>query len=124
MMPRLRPNVLFILGGLSEVVTPAVQKVLMESTGVGIGGSGGAREGAVSKHVFENLGHLVPMEDPESCANVAAAWLGKSLKVLAEKEARFKEDWSKVSAKEKSMLSEEWKERFGGPPQRPPKSSL
>lgn len=123
MMPRLRPNVLFIFGGLSDVGTPQVQKALMENTGISIGGSGGVKEGAVSKHVFENLGHLMPMDDPAGCANVASAWLGKELKFWAEKEAKFKEEWSKVPAIEKSMVSEEWKERIGGP-LRPPGPKL
>lgn len=123
-MPRLRPHVLFIFGGLSDVGTPLVQKTMMEITGIGIGGSGGSKEGAVSKYVFENLGHLMPMEDPTGCADIATAWLGKKLKVWAEKEAKFKEEWSQVPAEEKSMVSEEWKERIGGPPQRSPRTKL
>ena len=123
MMAHLRPNVLFIFGGLSDVATPKMQKVLMEWTGVGIGGSGGVKEGAVSKHIFKNLGHLMPMEDPEGCSNVASAWLGKELKVWAEKEANFKKEWSAVSAREKMVVSEEWKERIGGP-LRPPGAKL
>jgi len=123
MMPHLRPRVLFIFGGLSDVPTPKMQKHLMESTGLGIGGSGGAKDGAVSKHVFENLGHLMPMEDPEGCSNVISAWLGKELKVWAEKEARFREQWNKVPARGKMVVSEEWEERMGGP-LRPPGPKL
>jgi hypothetical protein len=115
MILHLRPNVLFIFGGLSDVATPKMQKDLMERTGVGIGGSGGVKEGAVSKHIFKNLGHLMPMEDPEGCSNVASAWLGEELKVWAEKEAKFRKEWSAVSAREKMVVSEEWKERIGGP---------
>jgi hypothetical protein len=122
-MPHLRPNVLFIFGGLSDVATPQMQKLLMENTGSGIGGSGGIKEGAISKHVFENLGHLMPMEDPEGCSNVASAWLGKELKAWAEEEARFKEEWIHTPAIEKMMVSEEWKEKIGGP-LRPPGAKL
>ena len=123
MLPRLRPRVLFIFGGLSDVGPPHVQKTLMETTGTGVGGNGGVKEGAVSRHIFENLGHLMPMEDPAGCANVASPWLGKELKSWAEKEAKFKEGWSKVPPKEKLMVSEEWKERIGGP-LRPTKTKL
>ena len=115
MIPHLRPNVLFIFGGLSDAATPKMQKDLMERTGVGIGGSGGVKECAVSKHLFKNLGHLMPMEDPEGCSNVVSAWLGKELKIWAEKEAKFRKEWSAVSAREKMVVSEEWKERIGGP---------
>jgi hypothetical protein len=123
MIPHLRPNVLFIFGGVSDVGTPKMQKDLMERTGVGIGGSGGVKEGAVSKHVFENLGHLMPMEDPAGCSKVASAWLGKELKIWGEKEAKFRQEWSEVPAREKMMVSEEWKERIGGP-LRPPGAKL
>ena len=95
----------------------------MERAGVGIGGSGGAKEGAVSKHVFENLGHLMPMEDPQGCSTIISAWLGKELKVWAETEARFREEWNKVPAREKMVVSEEWKERIGGP-LKPPGAKL
>ena len=115
MMPHLRPNVLFIFGGLSEVATSRIQKNLMERTGVGLGGSGGAKEGAVSKYVFTNLGHLMPMEDPEGCSNVASAWLGRELKDWARKEAEFRKQWDAVPAREKMVVSEEWKEKIGGP---------
>jgi hypothetical protein len=123
MLPRLRPNVLFIFGGLSDVCHPQVRNALIENTGIGIGGSGGAKEGAVSEHIFDKLGHLMPMEDPVGCSKVASTWLGKELKVWAEKEAEFKGQWSKVPAIEKWIVSEEWKERIGGP-LRPPKTKL
>lgn len=123
LMPHLRPEVLFIFGGLSDVGTPATQDYLMEKTGIGVGGSGGAKEGAVSKHVFEKLGHLMPMDDPISCSRVASAWLGKELKVWAKKEAKFREEWANTPAREKVMVSEEWKEKIGGP-LRPAKTKL
>lgn len=123
MMSHLRPNVLFIFGGLSDVAIPSIQKALMETTGVGIGGSGGMKEGAVSRHIFEDLGHLIPMEDPAGCSKVASAWLVKELKAWAEQEAKFKKEWSNIPAKEKLTVSEEWKEKIGGP-LRPPGAKL
>jgi hypothetical protein len=96
----------------------------METTGVGLGGSGGAKEGAVSKHVFDNLGHLIPMEDPAGCSKVASAWLGKELRIWGEKEAKFKMQWSKVHARDKTTISKEWEEKIGGPPQRSSKPKL
>ncbi|KAG0652302.1 abhydrolase domain-containing [Hyphodiscus hymeniophilus] len=123
MLPRLRPSVLFLFGGLSDVCHPQIRSALMERTGTGIGGSGGAKEGAVSEHTFEEIGHLIPMEAPAACSEVASEWLGKKLKAWAEKEAKFKEEWSKVSTREKLMVSEEWKEKIGGP-LRPPKTKL
>ena len=95
----------------------------MEQTGIGIGGNGGVQGGAVSEHVFEKLGHLIPMEDPAGCSDVISAWLGKELMDWVEKEAKFREEWSHLPAKEKFMVSEEWKERIGGP-LRPPRTKL
>jgi hypothetical protein len=124
MMPHLRPNVLFIFGGLSDVATPRIRKDLMEKTGMGVGGNGGVKEGAVSKHVFEHLGHLMPMEEPDSCATVASTWLGNELRVWAEKEAKFRKEWSEVPVREKTVVSEEWKEKIGGPLRPPPGPKL
>lgn len=123
MMPHLRPNVLFIFGGKSNVASPSMQKRLVENTGTGIGGSGGVQEGAISTHIFDNLGHLMPMEDPENCSKVASAWLGKELKLWADKEEEFKTDWENTPRGDKIMVTEEWKEKIGGP-LRPPGAKL
>ena len=60
-LPELKPPVLHIFGRHSELATPDLRRKKMESTGMGVGGSGGQAEGRV-KEVVLDCGHLVPME--------------------------------------------------------------
>ncbi|KAI1609561.1 Alpha/beta hydrolase family-domain-containing protein [Exophiala viscosa] len=60
-LPELKPPVLYIFGKSSELATPTLRRKKMETTGIGVGGSGGERAGRVKEVVLE-CGHLVPME--------------------------------------------------------------
>src|ERR1700761_2446823 len=46
-LPELKPPVLYIFGKHSELATPELRRKKMETTGIGVGGSGGYAEGKV-----------------------------------------------------------------------------
>lgn len=121
-MGQLRPSALYIFGEISPMSDEASRRVKMETTGTGLSGSGGAKEGRVKDVVLKGVGHLVAMEATERCAKAAAPWIGQEIKRF-EKEKRSYVEWTKKSLVEKQTLSEEWKRRIGGP-LRPPKSKI
>lgn len=121
-LPEVRPSVLYILGAESDMSTPDARKIKMEMTGVGVGGSGGFKEGRVKEVVLDGVGHLVAMEASEKCATFSAAWLGPELKRFEEEKRKYLE-WTKQSLVARTTLSKEWETRIGGP-LRKPKSKM
>lgn len=91
------------------------RKEKMDSTGTGVGGSGGTKEGRVREVVLEEIGHLVAMEAVEACADAATSWIGKEMGRWRDEERKFREEWSKKGILEKQVVSEEWKRMIGGP---------
>jgi len=114
-LPYLRPSVLYIFGGKSPMSQLPHRKEKMDSTGTGVGGSGGTKEGRVREVVLEEIGHLVAMEAVEACADAATSWIGKEMGRWRDEERKFREEWSKKGILEKQVVSEEWKRMIGGP---------
>ena len=75
-LPNLRPSVLYIFGGKSDLSTPGRRKAMVDATGISVGGSGGKGDGRVKEVVLEGIGHLVAMEAVCQCAESAAEWVG------------------------------------------------
>ena len=117
-LPRLRPSTLYIFGGKSDVSTSELRKQKMERTGTGVGGSGGAEADRVKEVVFEDVGHLVPMEAVSRCAATAGEWLASELKRWRGEEAEFKREWEAKEERARYTVSEEWKKNIGGDPRR------
>ena len=117
-LPFLRPSVLYIFGRLSNLSSPAWRKQKMDTTGIGIGGSGGAREGRVKDVLFEDAGHLIPMEFVEKTADAAAEWVGQEMGLWRKNEEKWRKEWDEKSKLDKMIVSEEWKEKIGGEPSR------
>ena len=107
-LPFVRPSVLYVLGGKSEMSPPAVQAKRIEVTGTGVGGNGGASKGRVKTEVVKDAGHLVPMDEATQCAYLIANWVGKEMVRWREEERKEREAWAAV--KEKSTFGEEWKQ--------------
>ncbi|QSZ30173.1 hypothetical protein DSL72_004693 [Monilinia vaccinii-corymbosi] len=116
-LPQLRPSVLYIYGGTSNVCEPSFRAQHLSITGSGHGGSGGAKEGKVQAMVLEGIGHLVAQEAVEQCADALTPWIGQELKRWRKEQEEYIE-WTKKSLVEKQTLSEEWKRRVGGPPKK------
>ncbi|KAL8736264.1 MAG: hypothetical protein Q9166_000419 [cf. Caloplaca sp. 2 TL-2023] len=115
-LPYVRPPVLYIFAGKSDLSAPDLREQRMNTTGVGVGGSGGATEGRVKQVLFENAGHLIPMEIVEESADAAAEWLASEMGRWTQQEKDFQEKWSQKTRAEKQTVSEEWKQRVGGDP--------
>lgn len=116
-LPEVRPSVLWVFGGESELGTPDGRKLKTEACGSGGGGSGGIKAGRVDQVVMEGRGHLFPMEVPDECARHAAAWIGKEMRRWREKEREY-EEWVKLPVREKTTLSEKFLDNVGRPPAR------
>ena len=89
-----------------------------EQTGIGVGGSGGAKEGRVKDVMLKGIGHLVPMEAVDDSAEHAARWLGQELQRWREEEAEWKKVVDSRGIRDTIVVNEEWIRRMGGPPKR------
>ena len=115
-LPYVRPSVLYIFSGKSAVSTPELREARMQTTGIGVGGSGGAREGRVKEVLLENIGHLIPMEAVDESADATADWLVQEIDRRTREERAFERQWHSKTKMQKQTVSEEWKERVGGDP--------
>jgi hypothetical protein len=115
-LANVRPSVLYILGGESDLSTAPRRKARLDVTGTGVGGSGGAQAGRVKEVVLEDIGHLVAMEAVGHCAYSAAQWIGTELKRWIEDEEEFRSMWSEKSLTEKTTVDNKWRETIGRPP--------
>lgn len=121
-LPHLRPSVFYIFGGQSFLSPPDRRRQKMETTGTGLGGSGGAREGRVHETVLEHAGHLIPMEAVDECAQKTADFLAPELQRWREGEEEFRKAWAGKDQRQKITIPEDWKTHLGGDPKaKPPK---
>ena len=119
-LPYLRPSVLYIFGGASDISLPQWRKDKLEATGIGIGGSGGAanKEGRVKGVTLDDIGHLIPMVAPALCATKAMEWLAPEMGRWREEEERWTKGWKTAGRRVRQVVSEEYKQKIGGGGQR------
>ncbi|KAL9108159.1 MAG: hypothetical protein Q9227_007013 [Pyrenula ochraceoflavens] len=117
-LPELRPSVLYAFGEKSEMSEARLREAKLGATGVGVGGSGGVREGRVKEIIIEKAGHLVAMEEVTQCADAAATWLGSEIQRINAEDERFYAEWDKKTLQEKSTIDQKWKQMMGPPPER------
>ncbi|RSL96003.1 hypothetical protein CEP52_011737 [Fusarium oligoseptatum] len=113
-LPHVRPSVLYVFGGSSDLSPQELQGEKMKLTGSGVGGSGGEARGRVKKVVGEQYGHLIPMEDPRFCASAAAEWIKAEVERWWADERKYHE-WTLKSTEEKTTISDEFKKYVGKP---------
>lgn len=111
-LPYVRPPVLYMFAGKSNLSSPDLREQRMSTTGVGVGGSGGATEGRVKQVFFEDAGHLIPMEIVDESADAAAEWLAQEMERWAQQEKEFHARWRGKTQVEKQTVSEEWKQEI------------
>jgi pimeloyl-ACP methyl ester carboxylesterase len=99
----LRPSVLYIFGRKSDLSYPETCQAKMDTTGVGVGGSGGAIAGRVKSVMLEGVGHLMPMEAADRTADAAVDWLDSEMQRWTKEEDEFRKMWSAKSVQEKRM---------------------
>ena len=109
-LPKVRPNVLWLFGGLSALSFEEAQDEKMAHTGTGIGGNGGVRAGNVERVVVEDGGHMLPFEKVEKCAAVLAAWLEKQMQDFEAVEKFYREHPSGRSERDMLVVSKLWLE--------------
>ncbi|KAB8260585.1 Alpha/beta hydrolase family-domain-containing protein [Aspergillus pseudonomiae] len=114
-IPHLRPSVMYIFGGKSDMCLPEMMADKMANTGVGLGGSGGAAAGRVRDVYLKEFGHLLAQEAPTECAEAASKWLGQELQRWREEDQNFREQWSHKSKVEKLTIDPRWKENVPAP---------
>jgi pimeloyl-ACP methyl ester carboxylesterase len=114
-LEELRPSVLYIFGGKSDVGTPENCKAKMDHTGVGVGGSGGAAAGRVRSVLFEDIGHLIAMEAVDRTADNASEWIGNEIQQWKVDEEEHNRNWVSKTLIEKQSIDEQWKKMIGGP---------
>ena len=109
-LPFIRPPVLYIFGNDSPVSTVSTQEILVNRTGVGLGGSGGIEAGQVAKVLLQEGGHLLPMEKVKVCAELLSAELDKRLGQIKSHEMFLQRQQSVKSERDKLVVSKEWLE--------------
>lgn len=113
-LPNVRPGVLYVFGDKSNLSPVDLQKEKLDTTGVGLGGSGGAKAGRVKGVRSAEHGHLIPMEAPKLCAEAAAEWIKGEMERWWAAEREY-EEWTKTPKADKLTISEEYKTRMGKP---------
>ena len=73
-LPAVRPSVLWLMGGATELRLDEVREGI-KVTGTGVGGSGGMADGRVKEVTFPRRGHLFPIEIVGETAQECAQWL-------------------------------------------------
>lgn len=107
-LPQLRPSVLYVFAGNSEMCLPPMRDDKMANTGTGLGGSGGVAAGRVKGTILENTGHLLPLEIPKNCAYMVVCWLATELQRWCEEKEIFHSYWCNKSSTEKMSIDKEW----------------
>ncbi|KAK0514229.1 hypothetical protein JMJ35_002846 [Cladonia borealis] len=107
-LPKVRPNVLWVFGGLSPLSPEKFQDEKVARTGTGVGGNGGVNAGSVEKVVVEDGGHMLPFEKIEKCAAILASWLEKQMEDFEAVEKFYREHPSGRSERNMLAVSKLW----------------
>ncbi|KAI1129368.1 Alpha/beta hydrolase family-domain-containing protein [Nemania abortiva] len=113
-LPRVRPSVLFVHGGTSDLSLPHLRAGHLSTCGTGPGGSGGAALGRVEGVVMEGRGHLFPMEVPGETAAHAARWIGREMARWRAEQADY-EAWTRLPMREKMTMGQDFIDKVGRP---------
>ena len=109
-LPFVRPAVLYIYGAKSPFAAPELVEEKMQTTGTGVGGSGGVEAGKVEKEVFEGVGHFVPCERPREICERGAEWIGRVLEGYVGDETFLRGKARRKSTRGMLEASGEWVE--------------
>jgi pimeloyl-ACP methyl ester carboxylesterase len=114
-LPHVRPSVLWVYGGTSDVnPLPSARSERARACGSGRDGSGGIEAGRVAEIVIEGRGHLFPLEVPGLCAEHTATWIEKEMQYYRDSEREYKE-WTSMPIGEKATLDQPFLTAIGSP---------
>lgn len=116
-LERLSCDALYIFGEASDLSSLEARTKKINTTGVGIGGSGGRAEGKVEEVVLK-CGHLVPMEQTKECAVAVADYITRELKKYEDMAAKREAVWSKLTRVEKVQINDKWRSHIEKPKRR------
>ncbi|CAG8195474.1 unnamed protein product [Penicillium olsonii] len=108
LLDHVRPSVLYVFGGTSPISRAETCAELLQRTGAGIGGSGGAPTGQVLSVRIPGFGHQVPLEEVSKTASAILQWIQPVFRKWLEDEVRIAENWADLPTKDKSTVSAEW----------------
>lgn len=103
LLPTLRPSACFILGTNSQYSTDEMRKIRMETTGIAVGGSGGAKLGRVAEYLIPGGGHQMMFDAKHLplVSDKACEWLVLEMRRWSREQEEHSK-WAGRSAKEKS----------------------
>lgn len=107
-LPRIRPSALYVFAEKSPMSLPSMQDEKMALTGIGVGGSGGTKNGKIEKVVLPGIGHFFPLKMVTQCADVATNWLSKQMKEIEIKEWRLVSEEDQKSDLKGMRVSVAW----------------
>ncbi|KAI0423306.1 prolyl aminopeptidase-like protein [Xylaria grammica] len=117
-LPNVRPSVLWVFGGSSDITLPPLSRSdIARACGTGCNGSGGMAAGRVAEIHIEGRGHLFPLEIPSLCAEHAAKWIQREMEYFRKTEREYA-DWTRLTLSEKTTLSPEHAAALGSLPSR------
>lgn len=108
LVDHLRTSVLYIFGERSPISTTYIRTKLIQRTGAGIGGSGGAKKSRVKEHIIVRSGHQAPLEDVRGTASAIGEWIGPAVREWEEIEKRIARGWENQSPRDKLRVSAQW----------------
>lgn len=107
-LPQLRPRCLYVFAEESHLSAPQHVADKLAVTGVGAGGSGGVREGAVQHVVMKKAGHFVPFERPRDVAELMERFVAREMVRWRREEQELAREWRDRSQRDKVVVDEEW----------------
>lgn len=107
-LPFLRPSVLYIFGEKSHLAPIKAQDERVSRTGIGTGGSGGAKEEKVEKSIVPRASHLLAFERPNETAAAAADWIRRWHERWLADEDRMRRYGTKTSEDGMLRMSKAW----------------
>lgn len=106
-LPHVRPSVLYICGEASSFSTAEIRQERMSRTGVGPGGSGGAKLGRVKEYMIKGGVHTLPMDEHLSLVVEGASnWLADEMSTWRAEEARVGSAWADKPRSEKQQMDD------------------
>ncbi|KAJ5329998.1 hypothetical protein N7452_010388 [Penicillium brevicompactum] len=111
-LPELKPSVLYLFGESSDLSSQDARRAKMETTGTGVGGSGGAVRGCVHENVLP-CGHLVPMELPKDSAKSCSNFIDTALASWNFENSQYQKAWGNVPRDERNKIDKQWERHIG-----------
>ncbi|KAJ6171048.1 hypothetical protein N7470_000115 [Penicillium chermesinum] len=100
-LPFVRPSVLYIFGGKSDLSLPQKRADKLANTGTG------------------TLAICLPEEAVTECADAAASWIGPELRRWKDENESFRAEWDKKTKREKMAIDADWLKHVPAPARRP-----